>query len=70
MEKSVLDLADLAALLGRSPQSIKKDIHRNRMAVPPRLHIPGTLLLRWRPVDVDVWLASHVESCVGATDDK
>lgn len=70
MENSVLDLADLAALLGRSPQTIKKDIYRNRLAVPPRLHIPGTRLLRWRRVDVDVWLASHVESRVGATDDK
>jgi len=70
MEISILDLADLAALLGRSPQTIRKDIQRNRLAVPPRLHIPGTRLLRWRRVDVDVWLASHVESRVRATGDK
>ena len=53
MENSILDLADLADLLGRSPETIKKDIRRNRLAVPPRLHIPGTRLLRWRRVDVD-----------------
>ncbi len=62
MENSILDLADLAALLGRSPETIKKDIKRNRLAVPPRLHIPGTRLLRWRRVDVEAWLASYVES--------
>jgi predicted DNA-binding transcriptional regulator AlpA len=70
MENAILDLADLAALLGRSPQTIKKDLRRNRLAVPPRLHIPGTRLLRWRQVDVDAWLASHVESRVDAPGDK
>ena len=70
MKNAILDLTDLADMLGRSPETIKKDIHRNRLAVPPRLHIPGTRLLRWRRVDVDAWLASHVESRVGATDDK
>ena len=62
MENVILDLTDLANLLGRSPETIKKDIRRNRLAVPPRLHIPGTRLLRWRRADVDAWLASHVES--------
>lgn len=70
MENSLLDLADLANLLGRSPETIKKDIRRNRLAVPPRLHIPGTRLLRWRRVDVDAWLASYVESRVNATSGK
>lgn len=66
MENSILDLADLADLLGRSPETIKKDIRRNRLAVPPSLHIPGTRLPRWHRVDVDAWLASHVESRVNA----
>lgn len=61
MEKTIIDLNELSALLGRSPETIKKDMKRNRLAVPPRLHIPGTRLLRWRKVDVDSWLASHVE---------
>jgi len=61
MNKKLLDLDELAALLGRSPETIKKDMKRNRLAVPPRVHIPGTRLLRWRPSDIDVWLASHVE---------
>lgn len=57
----ILDLHELAALLGRSPETIKKDIQRNPCAVPPRLHIPGTRLLRWREIDVDAWLADCVE---------
>ena len=65
MEHALLDLLELAALLGRSPETIKKDLKRNRLAVPPRLHIPGTRLLRWREIDVANWLSANVESCNG-----
>jgi predicted DNA-binding transcriptional regulator AlpA len=65
MENKLLDLHELATLLGRSPETIKKDLKRNRLAVPPRLHIPGTRLLRWRQIDIDSWLASHVENRQG-----
>ncbi|HRQ46988.1 MAG TPA: hypothetical protein PK725_08560 [Rhodocyclaceae bacterium] len=54
------DLPELADLLGRSPETIKKDLKRNPIAVPPRLYIPGTRLLRWREEDVRTWLAMHV----------
>ena len=67
MEKTIIDLNELSALLGRSPETIKKDLKRNRLAVPPRLHIPGTRLLRWRKIDVDSWLASHVEIRSGSS---
>lgn len=56
----LLELDDIAALLGRSAETIRKDIRRNPMAVPPRLWIPGTRLLRWRECDVEAWLAEHV----------
>ena len=59
--KTVLELKDVAALLARSPETIRKDIHRNPAAVPPRLLIAGTRLLRWRAEDVHAWLAQHVE---------
>lgn len=65
MNNALIDLNELSTLLGRSPETIKKDMKRNRLAVPPRLHIPGTRLLRWRQIDVDSWLASHVESRKG-----
>jgi predicted DNA-binding transcriptional regulator AlpA len=59
--KPVLELKDLATLLARSPETIRKDLHRNPAAVPPRLIIAGTRLLRWRAADVHAWLARHVE---------
>ena len=59
--KPVLELEDLAVLMGRSPETIRKDLRRNPAAVPPRLIIAGTRLLRWRAVDVQAWLAQRVE---------
>lgn len=59
--KLVLELKDLAVLIGRSPETIRKDLHRNPAAVPPRLIIPGTRLLRWRGTDVTAWLSQCVE---------
>jgi len=56
----LLDLHDLAALLKRAPDTIKRDLRRNPLAVPPRLQIPGTRLLRWREQDVSKWLSAHV----------
>lgn len=52
----LLDLNELSALLVRAPETIRKDLKRNPHAVPPRLHLPGTRLLRWSPADVDRWL--------------
>jgi len=59
--KPVLGLEDLAAFLGRSPETIRKDLQRNPAAVPPRLRIEGTRLLRWRAADVEAWLSERVE---------
>jgi predicted DNA-binding transcriptional regulator AlpA len=57
----LLDLSELAELLGRSAKTIRNDLQRKPEAVPPRLQLPGTRLLRWRIVDVTAWLARHVE---------
>jgi predicted DNA-binding transcriptional regulator AlpA len=60
--EKLLNVNELAHILGRSPETIKKDMLRNSAAVPPRVQLPHTRLLRWRVADVDVWLASHVMS--------
>lgn len=57
----ILTLNDLALMLGRATDTIKKDMRRNPDAVPPRLVLPHTKLLRWRACDVDAWLALHVQ---------
>ena len=64
----LLDLAELAEVLGRSPETIKKDLKRNPAAVPPRLQLPGTQLLRWRARDVDAWLGQYVQAVGGRHD--
>ena len=56
----LLTLDDLAEMLGRGAQTIKKDLKRNPAAVPPRLQLPGTRLLRWRAADVQAWLGKYV----------
>jgi len=55
----LLDLSDVARLLRRSTETIKRDMRRNPGAVPPRLMLPQTRLLRWRMEDVEAWLAAH-----------
>lgn len=57
----LIDIHELAAILQRAPETIRKDIHRNPAAVPPRVILPGVRLLRWRPADVDAWLCAHVQ---------
>lgn len=59
--QQLLTLDELANLLGRSPDTIKKDMRRNPDAVPPRLVLPHTRLLRWRVCDVEAWLAQFVQ---------
>jgi predicted DNA-binding transcriptional regulator AlpA len=66
MDTKLLDLNELSEMLGRRPETIKKDMKLNRLAVPPRLYIPGTRLLRWRQTDVDTWLSGYVENQCGS----
>ncbi len=58
----VLTLQDLSLVLGRSPETIRKDLRRNPKAVPPRLVLPNTRQLRWRIQDVSAWLEKHVSA--------
>ena len=57
----LLELDELATILGRSPRTIRNDLRRRPQAVPPRVLLPGSRLLRWRTEDVRRWLAQHVE---------
>lgn len=60
----LLTLDELATILGRSPETIRRDLRRNPYAVPPQVQIPGTRLLRWRAVDVEAWLDLHAKGGV------
>lgn len=60
--KPLLNLTDLARLLGRSPATLKRDLRRNPAAVPPQVRVPGTRLLRWREEDVTTWLENFADA--------
>jgi predicted DNA-binding transcriptional regulator AlpA len=65
----LIDLEEVAKLLGRRPATVRRDLRRNPEAVPPLLQLPGTRLLRWREADVWMWLdriaARSVQSVEG-----
>lgn len=50
-----LDIFELAELLSVSPETIRRNIRLRPWAVPPKMHIPGTRLLRWRSDQVRLW---------------
>ena len=51
-----LDVDELATLLGESAVSIRKKIRAGSMEVPPRVHLPGSKMLRWRLQEVENWI--------------
>jgi hypothetical protein len=57
----VLAVEHLAALIHKSPASIRSDASRNPDALPPICRLPGNKRLLFRLEDVRCWLASHVQ---------
>jgi predicted DNA-binding transcriptional regulator AlpA len=53
--ESYLDIAELAVLLGQSQSTIKRKLSTHPHCLPPRMHLPGTKMLRWRSHDVENW---------------
>lgn len=51
-----LDIFELAELLGKRPETIRRNLKSKPWAVPPRMHIPSTRMLRWRKTEVESWL--------------
>lgn len=54
--QALIDIHELSRLLGRAVQTIRNDLARNPLAVPPSIRIPGTRLRRWRPEAVELWV--------------
>jgi len=51
-----LDIDELAQRLGQSPRTIKRNLKNNPRAVPPRMHLPNSRMLRWRTAEVENWI--------------
>ncbi|ABM30998.1 hypothetical protein C8E08_2530 [Paracidovorax citrulli] len=56
----LLSVEQLAAVLHKSPASIRSDASRKPASLPPICRLPGTKRLLWRRPDVDAWLALFV----------
>lgn len=53
----LLTVDQLAAILHKSPASIRSDASRKPSSLPPICRLPGNKRLLWRQNDVDTWLA-------------
>ena len=59
MTMEYVDVFELAELLGRAPETVRKNLSRRPWMVPTPMHIPGTKILRWRAAEVNVWIAEQ-----------
>lgn len=57
----LMDVAQMASLLRKTVASIRSDVSRNPMSLPPLCRLPGSRRLLWRAEDVNAWLAGCVE---------
>lgn len=55
-----LDIEQLAAILKRSPHTVRSDVTRRPETLPPRIKIPGTRRVLWRKEDVERWMSEQV----------
>ncbi|AYC31775.1 DNA-binding protein [Pseudomonas cavernae] len=58
--QALLTVDQLSLYLQKSVASIRSDVTRNPLALPPICRLPGTKRLLWRVEDVEKWLAEHV----------
>lgn len=58
--KSLLTVEQLSLLLHKSVTTIRSDVVRNPLSLPPICRLPNTKRLLWRAEDVERWLAEHV----------
>lgn len=62
--KALLTVDDLSGCIHKSVTSIRSDVTRNPLSLPPICRLPGTKRLLWRAEDVERWLADHVSVSV------
>jgi predicted DNA-binding transcriptional regulator AlpA len=50
------DIDELAQLMGISTGTLLKKLRLAPATIPPKMHLSGTKMLRWRRTDVDAWI--------------
>jgi len=63
--QALLTVEQLSVFLQKTVASIRSDVSRNPMSLPPICRLPGTKRLLWRVEDVERWLAYHVSDSDG-----
>jgi hypothetical protein len=56
IELKTITIDELAPLLKRDVETLRRDLSRRPESLPPRLLIPGTRRLVWLEQDVKEWL--------------
>ena len=56
IELRTMTIDELAPLLKRDVETLRRDLSRRPESLPPRLLIPGTRRLVWLEQDVKEWL--------------
>ena len=54
-----LTIADLAAILNRSPATIATEVTKAPHKLPPRLNLPGSRRVLWLAEDVETWINEY-----------
>jgi predicted DNA-binding transcriptional regulator AlpA len=57
-----LDIEELAVLMNIRSGTLRRWISQKPFAVPPKMHLGGTKMLRWRKAEVETWLYEHGHS--------
>jgi predicted DNA-binding transcriptional regulator AlpA len=61
MSLALLTIDDLARVLHRSRETVKKDCSQAPWKLPPRVRLPGSRIPLWRSEDVTRWIENHLE---------
>ena len=57
----LMSVEELAALLHKSPATVRSDVHRRPMGLPPRYKLPGMKRIFYKRCEVMEWLDSHIQ---------
>lgn len=60
-----LGINEIAAILRKTPKTVREDVSRRPESLPPRLIIPNSRSVVWRMVDVEEWLENRVQKPLG-----
>ncbi|NCW85975.1 MAG: hypothetical protein EBV69_07705 [Oxalobacteraceae bacterium] len=58
IELKTMTIDELAPLLKRDVETLRRDLNRRPESLPPKLMIPGSRRLVWLEQDVKAWLQS------------